>query len=49
MANKLSPSDWVRLTAILTDIRIEMDTPLGDIDAAFLADRLRAALAIVEP
>ena len=32
---------------IQSDIRIEIDTPLGGIDAAYLAERLRAALAIV--
>jgi len=49
MANKLTPADWLRFDAILDDLRLEWHTPLGGIDAAYLVDRLRAALAIVEP
>ena len=47
MANNLTPSDWLRFDAILDDLRLEWHKPLGDIDAAYVAERLRAALAIV--
>ena len=47
MANKLTPEAARRLTAILDDVRLELQQPLGDIDAAYVAERLRAALAIV--
>ena len=47
MANKLSPRDVQRLTIILEDLLVELQQPLGDIDSAYVENRLRAALAIV--
>jgi hypothetical protein len=48
MTRTLTLAEIKRLLFIFEDIRIEAGNPLGDIDAAYVAERLRAALALVE-